>query len=173
VLYVWGILLILVNVVWLFLTLIGLPGNWLIVLGAALYAWLVREADGTPAISLWALVAILVLALLGELFEFIAGYYGSRRVGGSRGGAIGAIIGGIVGGLLATPLIPIPIVGSIVGACLGAAAGALIMEIAGGRDWDSSFRSGVGAGVGRFWGTIGKFGVGVAMFLVIAVAVFV
>jgi hypothetical protein len=33
-------------------------------------------------------------------------------------------------------------------------------------------RSGMGAGVGRFWGTVAKIGIGAAMWLIITVAAF-
>lgn len=43
--YVWSILLILLNAVWLALVVFGLPGNWLIVISTYLFAWW-RRGDG-------------------------------------------------------------------------------------------------------------------------------
>jgi hypothetical protein len=66
--YLWSIMLILVNVFWLMLVLFGLPGNWLIVISTCLFAWW-RWEDGV--FSIYTLIAIAVLAGLGELFELL------------------------------------------------------------------------------------------------------
>jgi len=66
--YLLLILLILLNVVWLVLVIFGLPGNWLIVISTCLFAWW-RWEDGV--FSIYTLIAIVTLAVLGELFEFL------------------------------------------------------------------------------------------------------
>ena len=38
--YLWATILVVANAVWLFLNLLGLPGNWLMVASTALVAWL-------------------------------------------------------------------------------------------------------------------------------------
>lgn len=67
---------------WL-LTLLGMPGNWLIVAAAALYVLVVpgesRLAIGWPAVALLA-----GLAILGEIAELVAEALGVSKAGGSR-----------------------------------------------------------------------------------------
>ncbi|MCA1809779.1 MAG: DUF456 family protein [Lentisphaerae bacterium] len=53
-----------------------LPGNWLMVLTTGLLAW------WRPGMIAWWVVGLMaVLALAGEVFEFIAGLGGARRGG--------------------------------------------------------------------------------------------
>jgi hypothetical protein len=68
-LYIWLIILIVLNLAWLILVLFGLPGNWLIVISTCLFAWW-RWEDGVFAI--YTLIAIVVLAVLGELLGITA-----------------------------------------------------------------------------------------------------
>jgi uncharacterized protein len=164
--------LIILNTVWLALLLVGLPGSWLMVVSAGLATWWTWH-DPTPMFSLMTLGTITALAALGEVIEFSAGLMGARQAGASRRGGVGALLGGIVGAIAGTIFIPIPVLGSIIGACAGAFAGAMMMEVSGGRDLHASFRSGIGAGKGRFWGTVGKLIVGVTIWLVVAMAAFV
>ena len=65
--YLLLILLILLNAVWLVLVIFGLPGNWLIVISTALFAWW-RWDDGV--FSIYTLIILVVLAVLGEVLEF-------------------------------------------------------------------------------------------------------
>lgn len=167
-LLLYALLLLVINAVWLFLVILGLPGTWLMVLTTALLAW---WQGGM--FSVYTLIALVVLALIGEIVEFFAGVAGTRQAGGSRGSAVGALVGGLVGGIVGTGAIPIPLVGSLIGACAGAAIGAFAVEFTGGRSMDEAVRSGVGAGKGRFLGTVGKLAIGGVIWLTAAVAAFV
>lgn len=167
------ILFLTANLLWLALVVVGLPGNWLMVFTAFVAQWWYWEsaAGGDRQIfSVGTLIAVVALALLGELVELLAGMAGAKRAGATRRGALGALVGGLVGALAATFMIPIPVLGSLLGAVAGAGLGAGALELSGGRNLSESLRSGVGAGVGRFWGTVGKLTAGVAIWLVIAVA---
>lgn len=165
--YVWATTLILTNAVWLVLDVLGLPGNWLMVAGTLLVAWL------RPGMfSVWTLVAVLIVAAAGEALELLSGAFGARKGGAGRRGAVGALLGGFIGAVVGTFVIPIPVFGSLIGACAGACLGALGLEFGGGRDFGSSLRAGIGAGAGRALGTVIKLGAGVLLWLVIAVAAF-
>ena len=167
--YIWATMLAVVNAIWLFLTLLGLPGNWLMVGWAVVVAWIfwdVRMIGG------WTLIGLLGLAVLGELLEFVAGVFGARTAGGSAGGAFGALVGGIIGAIAGTFVIPVPALGSLLGACGGAFCGALALELAGGRELEPAVRSGMGAGIGRFFGTVAKVIVGIGIWVVATVAAF-
>jgi uncharacterized protein YqgC (DUF456 family) len=118
------------------------------------------------------LIVIVALATIGEIAEFFTGVVGSQKAGGTRRGAVGALVGGFVGAIVATFLIPAPILGSLIGACGGACLGAWGFELSGGRKMAESARSGVGAGVGTFAGRVAKLIVGIAIWLIVAVAAF-
>ena len=173
--YVLAVLLTLLNALWLFLVVLGLPGTWLMVAGTLLIAWWRWYAvAGQPMFGTPVLIAICALAVLGEVVEFYAGVVGARKAGGTRRGALGALLGALVGGVAGTILIPIPIpgLGSLLGACGGAAVGAWGLELHSGREMRASVKSGVGAGAGRFAGTVGKLIIGVVIWVIVAVAAF-
>jgi uncharacterized protein YqgC (DUF456 family) len=153
---------------WLALDLLGLPGNWLMVAGALLAAWLRPDM-----FSVSTLVAIVILAAAGEVLELLSGSWGARKGGAGRRGAGGALLGGMIGALVGTFIIPVPVLGSLIGACAGACLGACILELSGGRDLSAALQAGVGAGVGRAFGTVFKLVVGILLWMVIAVAAFV
>jgi hypothetical protein len=169
-----AILLPLVLIAAWLLTLVGLPGNWIMVGVVVLYALLVPD-DRRVDVG-WPVVAVLVgLAVVGEIVEFGAGAAGTSRAGGSKRGAAMALLGSIVGGVAGLFVgLPIPVVGSFVGALLfagaGAFLGALIGEYWEGRTMEDSVPIGVGAFWGRLLGTLAKTMVGAVMIVVTVVA---
>jgi uncharacterized protein YqgC (DUF456 family) len=166
--YLWAVILVLTNTIWLALDLLGLPGNWLMVAGTLLTAWLVPEM-----FSVWTLVAIVILAAAGEVLELLSGSLGARKGGAGRRGAMGALLGGFIGAIVGTFLIPVPVLGSLIGACGGACLGAWGLELSGGSDIRASLRAGFGAGVGRAFGTVIKLAVGLLLWIIITIAAFV
>lgn len=161
--------LVIVNAVWLALVPFALPGNWLIVITTALFAWW-RWDDGV--FSLYTLVGITVLAFLGELVEFFGGMGGARKFGAGFRGSAGAIIGAITGAMVGTFLIPIPLLGTLLGSCIGAGLAAWGFELSAGRQVKESFQLGFGAGIGQFLGVTAKLAIGVLIWLIVAVAAF-
>ena len=168
-LYVVATALVLLNTVWFVLVLLRLPGIWLMALSTGLVAWW-RWDEGM--FNVWTLVAVLVLAFLSEVLEFVAGAAGTKKMGGSARGAVAAMAGGVVGALAGTVLVPVPVFGSLIGAIGGAALGAWAVELMSGRRMHEAVRSGAGAGIGTMAGAVIKLGFGVAVWLVIAVAAF-
>jgi uncharacterized protein YqgC (DUF456 family) len=143
-----------------FAQLLGLPGNWLIVAAAAGYA-LLTPPDATAAISWNLVLALVLLAVMGEVAELVAGALGVTKVGGSRRGAVLAIVGSMIGSVVGIFVgLPIPIVGSLAAAVLfggcGALVGAFLGESWKGRDFDTSIEVGKAAFVGRLLGTLAK-----------------
>src|SRR6267154_2588170 len=108
---VYAIFLVHLNLGWLLLNLVGLPANWLIVITTAVLMSLQR-ASLTPMFSVNTLIAITVLAVLGEVAEFVAGAAGARQAGASQRASTGAIVGGMVGAIVGTFAIPVPVIGS-------------------------------------------------------------
>jgi uncharacterized protein YqgC (DUF456 family) len=170
------LLLVVLLVAWL-LTVMGMPGNWIMVAVAALYAWLV-PSDAPASIGWGVVLAVAILAALGELLEMVAGALGVAKAGGSKRGAVLALLGSMVGGLVGMVVgVPIPLVGSLVGAILFASLGALLGAMLGecwkGRELGQSWQIGKGAFWGRLLGTLAKVLVGSIMLVVVAVALVV
>lgn len=154
----------------LWLTLFGLPGNWLIVVTALAYSYFLPPEYG-PTFG-WGTIALLVaLAGLGEVLEFIAGAAGLAR-GGSKRGAVFAVLGAMFGGVLGTILIPIPFIGTLLLASLGAMGGAILGELAKGRETGIAIEIGKAAFWGRLFGTLAKTLVGAVMVVVAMLAAF-
>lgn len=151
------------------LTLISLPGIWLMLLIAVacklwqpdLYSW-------------WTLGAVGLIAVAAEIAEGLSSAAGAAKTGGSRAGVVGSLIGSVVGLILGTVLIPIFIVGSIAGGVLGAGAGAFVAERGvAQRTWGDAFRSGKGAAIGRALSTVIKAGFAAVAAVVLTVDAFV
>jgi uncharacterized protein YqgC (DUF456 family) len=163
--WLWYVLLLVVQTIGLFFTILGLPGLWLMVAALAGYAWVTgfNRFVGWPG-----LVTVLVLALIAEVLEFVAGSAGAKRAGASRRGMMGAVIGALIGGFVFS--IPVPILGTIFGVCLGAFLGAALVEMGIVGDAAHAGRVGWGAAKGRFFGIMLKllFGVAILIFTLIA-----
>ena len=165
--FLYAVLLIVVLLSGCVLTLLAMPGNWLIVTAVAVYAWLV-PGEGRLAIG-WEVVGVLVLlAIVGEVLEFLASALGAAKAGGSKRGAVLAMVGSMVGALVGLFVgIPIPVVGPIIAAVLfaglGAFGGALLGEIWKGRKLDKSWQVGKAAFCGRVLGSVAKTAVGAMM----------
>jgi uncharacterized protein YqgC (DUF456 family) len=175
--YVYALLLILVLLIGWMLTVLGGPGNWLMVVAAALYAWLV-PTDAALTIGWGVVIALLVLATVGEILEFIAGALGATKGGGSKRGAALAIIGSMVGGVVGVFVgVPIPVLGPVIAAFLfaglGAFVGAALGELWKGRSLDQSLDVGKAAFWGRILGTMAKTLVGSVMVVIGAVAILI
>jgi hypothetical protein len=125
-----AISLTVINLGCLLMTTIGLPGTWLMVLTTVVTA-MVQLGSDRALFGTGVLIAVVGLAVLGEIAEFAAGLAGSKKAGGTRWGAVGALVGTVIGGIVGTVAIPIPVLGSLLGACLGAALGAVAMELYG------------------------------------------
>lgn len=141
------------------LTLLGLPGNWGIVLATLLFAILAPAATGLT-IDAPTLLGMLSLALLGELLEFFLGAAGLAQ-GASRRGALFALLGSVFGSFFGAAIMSIfPIIGTIIGLLLGGATGAMLGAFLGeksaGKDTEESIRLGKIAFWGRLFGSLSK-----------------
>src|SRR4051794_29195805 len=129
---VYAILFLLLLLIGWLTNVIGLPGNWLMLLCATLY-WLWMPADAQMAISTAGLIVLAVLAALGEVLELALSSATISKAGGGRRSALYAIAGSIAGGMCGLVIgIPIPIIGPIVASLLfgslGAMAGAMYSQ---------------------------------------------
>ncbi|MDL2216687.1 DUF456 domain-containing protein [Desulfovibrio sp. OttesenSCG-928-M14] len=144
------------------LTLIffGLPGTWLILGISAVWSFFADAAFGWQFFALLAL-----LAGMGEVLEFGAGYLGARKFGGSSKGSLGGIIGAIAGAIVMAPLFFG--LGALAGALLGGFTGCFIVEKGCGASTQEAARAAFGATLGRFGGFVIKLGIGVGMIWII------
>ncbi|MGH7637590.1 MAG: DUF456 domain-containing protein [Gemmatimonadaceae bacterium] len=135
------ILLAAIMLLSLFIIPLGLPGTWVMLAAGVGYSLLVPGS-----ISWFTLIAVTIIAVVAEIFEFtLAGQY-AKKYGGSRRASWGAIIGGTVGAIMG---VPVPIIGSIIGAFAGAFIGALVAEYSRGSGAQASTRVATGALIGR------------------------
>ncbi len=155
-------LVTLAALVGLIAAVLGLPGTWLMVVIAILLAS-ITAGESFVHVSWLGVIALVVLAGIGELIEFIAGSAGVGQQGGTKRSAWYALVGSMVGavaGLFISLPIPVPVISQLISSVLfgamGAAAGAVIGERREGKDWDKTTRVGIGALIGRLLGTVGK-----------------
>jgi uncharacterized protein YqgC (DUF456 family) len=156
------------------LTLLAMPGNWLMVAAAAAYA-LWGPETGVTQITWPTVAGLAVAAVIGEIAEFAAGLVGARRAGGSRRAALFSLLGSFAGALGGAAVgIPVPVVGSAVaavaGGALGAFAGAAVAEYSRGERTGQSMKVGRAAFWGRLLGTGAKAAVGSLVALVVLIA---
>jgi len=161
-------ILLVVSLAGIALTVVTLPGAWLIC-GAAILIKMLWIPD---LLSWWTIGVAVGLAIVGEIVELAASSFGAAKAGGSKRGAIGALVGTLAGAIIGSFILFFPI-GTIVGAVAGAAAGSLVAERAwAGRTWAESAKASQGAAVGRLAATVMKTGFTVAIGLVVSIAGF-
>ena len=129
-------------VVGLVLIPLGLPGLWLMVLGVLGYGWMTDFRTVTLAL----VVAVVALAVVGEIIEAWVGFRLAKRYGGSNRAGWGALIGGLAGAVIG---VPVPVVGSVIGGFLGTFIGAVAFEYTASRHGPTAWGAGWGAVVGR------------------------
>jgi hypothetical protein len=166
--YFWLILLAIVNAFWLGLNFFVLPGNWLMIITVILFALWQKGV-----FSVYTIIAAIVLAVIGEILEFISGAGGAKAAGGGKKAMAAAILGAIIGAIAGTIIIPIPVIGTLLGTALGAGGAVLIVEKKSGKEFDKSLKTATGAGVGQLLGTGAKFIVGVIIWIVFLIAALV
>ncbi|MAF35225.1 hypothetical protein CMO91_05245 [Candidatus Woesearchaeota archaeon] len=139
------IVFIIIAALAVFLALLGLPGAFVIVLGALLYDLITWSL----AVS-WKMLAILAaLAVLAEVLEAFVMVFGAKLGGVSKHGTFGTVAGAIIGGLLLSALLPL--IGTIIGVFVGAVLGAFFAEFAHthhpGKAWKAALTALIGRGL--------------------------
>ena len=153
--------------------LFALPGNWLIVALAAIFAFTFPVSAGRGIH--WATVGVGVgLAIVGELVELAAGAAGRGRQAPAAGPWCWPCSARWSAACWARSWrSPFPSSdrssGPWAAGALGAFAGAYIGETAIGRSTEQSLAAGKGAMIGRLLGTASKLVIGVVLFVVVAV----
>lgn len=163
--YVVLALYILISLAGLVSLVFGLPGTFFILGASVLYGWYGGFSDITVSV----IIILVVLALAGELIEFLLGILGSKKYESSNRAIVGSIIFGIIGAVMGAPFFFG--IGAVIGAFAGAFAGAILMELSQGKKMDEAIKSGWGAFLGRVAGTISKGALGIAMIAITVLAV--
>ena len=147
-----------VLVVCVLLNLVTLPGNWAMV--ALVIVWEMFYPGSSLGVTFF--VLFIGLAFVGEVVEFGAQIYGSKKYGSSKTSTAAGVIGAIAGALAGAPFMFG--VGAIFGALFGAWAGCYLAErFIRRQPSELAFRAAQGAMVGKFFGMVIKFGIGMAM----------
>lgn len=161
-----AIILTLTAIIGLIANILGLPGNWLIIV-LAVGGWSLAADSSMLHVGGVPLLVMLAVAGFGELLEFAASALGTSRLGGTKRGTVLAICGSMIGaiaGLVFGNLIPIPVIGPVIASLLLGASGAFAGAVAGerwaGREWEHSLEVGNAAFWGRLLGTVGKVACG-------------
>lgn len=154
-------LLVLLFIVGFFSILFGFPGTWIILAAAGLYG----SGTGFEKITLSLLAILALLATAGEVVEYFFGVAGARRLGASRKGAFFSIVGGLVGAIIGAPIFFG--LGALIGLFAGAFVGAFGYELIRYRNLMRSFKSGIGALLGRASGTAAKLFLALAMIVTV------
>ncbi len=155
--------------------LIGLPGNWAIVVSALLCWGFGSDAERWHLTSM-PLIAIVLAAVLGEVLEFAAGALGARQLGGSARGVALSIVFSIIGAMVGLAVgTGIPVIGNLIASVLGGAIGACFGSVLGersiGKGWEHSLQVGSIAFWGRILGTLGKVFCGTISAIIFVIAV--
>jgi len=155
----WALIGIPAMVTALFLTPLGLPGNWVMIaiLAAATFAGEVGAVT---------LLVALALAFVGEVVEFFIVKRFNLRYGGSSRAFWGALGGGLLGALIG---LPVPVIGSIVAGIIGSFVGAMLVTFAEARTVSTAARVGWGVALGRMWAAAAKTAAG---FVIIVLGAF-
>jgi len=153
-----------VMIVALPLQLLGLPGTWLLVGDVFFLRWL----KGPDLIDYHIVIVLGLMALLGEVFEFLTAVQGVRSGPPIRGAATASIVGAFAGGLVGAPVMFG--LGAIPGMAIGAWLAVFTVALAGGATRGVAFETALGAMTGRIKGTALKMIVAVAMVAVIIIS---
>ena len=140
---------------------LGLPGQFLTALACLVFILIA----GSSVLPWWAFGVILLMAILAEVLEAIAGTLGAGTAQGSIWSCFGALAGGLAGAIAGSMVLPI--VGSVFGVLAGTFLGAYAIEYWRTKAVDGAGQVAKGALIGRILGSIIKIFLALAMMLVV------
>ncbi|WP_018123241.1 DUF456 domain-containing protein [Desulfovibrio oxyclinae] len=153
--YLWSSLIILLLLASQIINVFGGPANWIALALVALWKWIYPESMG------WGFVAVLaVMAVVGEVLEFVMQCWGAKRYGATGRGNVGGIVGAIIGAIFGAPFFFG--IGAILGALGGAYLGCLVVELPG-KGMEAAKYAALGSFWGKAFGFTIKFSLGAAM----------
>ena len=173
----WALLCLFILVVSLGLNASGAPGNWIMLLVAGCYSW-VMPSESPYDFGIFIILIVLILAIIGEILEFFTGAISTKKAGGTKRGMWFSVIGSIIGSLAGIFVgIPIPIIGSLIAALLfsgiGALLGAYYGEKVEGKNSKEAWKVGVSSFTGRILGSFFKIICGFIALICMSIAMVV
>lgn len=145
----------------MFMLPFNLPGTFLMVGAALVYALITHFETFTPTF----LLTLAGLAAVAELIEYVIGTFITVKYGASKWGVLGAIGGGIMGAIWGTPVMPV--LGTVIGGLLGAYLGAFFLEYLYLKRTDKAVQAGYGAFIGKIGGTLSKLVIAIIMIVLL------
>ena len=143
------------------MTIVGLPGNIVIILAAAVYGYYEKFQSIDEKI----IGIVSGIFIITEIFEFLAGILGAKKEKASKRALMAAMVGTVLGGIGGT--VVLPIIGSIGGALLGAFMGAGAAEYTKEKDKKQARRVAIGAVKGQLLGMILKTTAAIVMVMIL------
>lgn len=132
------------------ITIVGLPGTWLVFLAMFVWSWGTSFSEITWP---W-LILFLVVTVLSSFVDNISVLLGAKKYGASNLGIVGAVIGLLIGALIAN------IPGLLIGAFLGAVAAEMLFA---NKKSDEAIRAGFGTLIGFVLGNLLKLLIALAL----------
>ncbi len=154
---VWRIIVVVFMFAGLLSILIGIPGTFIILGTALIYAIFTHF----QIITVKLLFGLLGIAIMGEVIEAFLGLLSARKFGASRLSLFFALVGGFAGALIGSMFLPL--VGTVVGAITGAFLGTFLPELVVKKELRVSIKAGVGTFLGRTAGILTKLVLGAIM----------
>ena len=173
----WALLCISILVISLILNASGAPGNWIMLIVASFYAYLMPN-ESPYDFGVVIILIVLILAIIGEILEFFTGVLSTKKAGGTKRGMWFSLIGSIMGSIAGIFFgIPIPIIGSLIAALLFSGVGALLGAYYGekveGKNSKDAWKVGVSSFTGRILGSLFKIICGFIALICMSIAMVV
>lgn len=138
---------------------LGLPGNTLLLLTYVIYAVM----GDFQYVSMNQLAVVAVIYLLGEIWEFVIGFFGIKKEKVTWLSVMIIGVGGFAGAILGTAVMPV--LGSIIGSAVGASITAFLVEYFSGSGDQRALRLAWVAARNQFIGLVGKIVFGITIFI--------
>ncbi len=114
------VLIALLCVAGILLSMLSFSGTW-VLFGAGLISTLTL---GFP--NLGTLILFLLICIIVEVLEAVAGFYGIKKKGGSKWAGFACFVGGVLGAMLGSAVLPI--IGTLLGLLVGSFLGVFVFE---------------------------------------------
>ncbi|MBN1446270.1 MAG: DUF456 domain-containing protein [Candidatus Omnitrophica bacterium] len=160
------VLFILFSFVGIAVIFLSLPGTFIILAGALLYAFLTHF--GPVGRNL--ILVLFFMAVLAESADNILAMLGAKKTGASRESIVAVFIGSIAGAAAGGMIVPV--IGSLAGAFVGGAAAPFAVEYFRQKNLKRAFRAGMGSLTGRAGGILLKFIIAVGMVVIVLKKIF-
>ncbi len=158
--YLGAVILLIIMAIAALLSLINLPGNWIMLVVAFIGSFFFPQAE----MGWIFFILFIAFALIGEGLEFGLQLWGAKKYGSSKQANMTGMIGAVAGAVLGMPILFGA--GAIAGALLGAWIGCYVGERLHERPHGEAVHSANGALLGKFLGMAMKFGTGIVLLVI-------